>query len=193
MGIGNFGMWEMLVVGLIVLIFFGPRRLPEIARSAGKAMREFKRGMNEIQRELEIAEREDRKATPPAGRAASTTPDASPATSPAASPDTTTPSIQPPIPTFAGAAAAASGVTARPAEEKVDPAAESGLYDGTQVDVGGEPTRLEPTQPEAENEPESSESRMSESTPGDAEADGADAKRAEAEGEPPAPERDSSA
>ena len=43
---------------MIVLIVFGPRRLPEISRSMGKALREFKRGMNEIQRELEVAERE---------------------------------------------------------------------------------------------------------------------------------------
>lgn len=63
MGIGNFGIWEMLVIGLIVLIFFGPRRLPEIARSMGKAMREFKKGVNEIQRELELADRETRRAT----------------------------------------------------------------------------------------------------------------------------------
>lgn len=57
MGFGNLGIWEMLIIGLLVLIVFGPRRLPEIARSMGKALREFKRGVNEIQRELEEAER----------------------------------------------------------------------------------------------------------------------------------------
>lgn len=57
MGFGNLGIWEMLVIGLLVLLVFGPRRLPEIARSLGKGLREFKRGMNEIQRELEEAER----------------------------------------------------------------------------------------------------------------------------------------
>ena len=54
------GTWEMLLIAMIVLIVFGPRRLPEISRSMGKALREFKRGMNEIQRELEVAERETR-------------------------------------------------------------------------------------------------------------------------------------
>ncbi len=54
------GFGEMLVIALIVLVVFGPRRLPEISRSMGKAIREFKRGMNEIQRELQVAEREER-------------------------------------------------------------------------------------------------------------------------------------
>lgn len=61
MGFGNLGIWEILIISVLVLIFFGPRRLPEIARSAGKAIREFKKGLNEIQRELELAEEEERR------------------------------------------------------------------------------------------------------------------------------------
>jgi len=53
MGFGTFGFSEMLVVAVIVLIFFGPRRLPEIGQSLGRAMREFRRSLNEIKRELE--------------------------------------------------------------------------------------------------------------------------------------------
>lgn len=68
MGLGNLGIWEILVLGLLVLIVFGPRRLPEIARSLGKGLREFKRGMNEIQRELEEAERDVRAPGPGGGR-----------------------------------------------------------------------------------------------------------------------------
>ena len=63
MGLGNFATWEMLVIWMFVLVFFGPRRMPEIARSLGKAMREFKKGVNEIQRELEVADRDTRQAT----------------------------------------------------------------------------------------------------------------------------------
>lgn len=73
------GVGEMLIIGMIILIVFGPQRLPEISRQFGKALREFKRGMNEIQRELQVAERESRTRTtesasrasppkPPAGR-----------------------------------------------------------------------------------------------------------------------------
>lgn len=53
MGIGSLGISEMAVIFVIVLVFFGPRRFPEIARSMGSAMREFRRSLNQIQRELE--------------------------------------------------------------------------------------------------------------------------------------------
>lgn len=94
MGFGNLGLWEMIIIAVIILIFFGPRRLPEIARSTGKAIREFKRGLNEIQRELELSEDEERRrrdreavrSTPgaargPIGRAATERPSAPAATS----------------------------------------------------------------------------------------------------------------
>jgi len=53
MGIGNIGITEMAIVFVIALIVFGPRRLPEIGRSLGSAMREFRRSLNQIQREIE--------------------------------------------------------------------------------------------------------------------------------------------
>ena len=56
MGIGNLGWAEILVIAVFVLIFFGPQRLPEVARSMGHAMREFRRSLNQIQRELEEAD-----------------------------------------------------------------------------------------------------------------------------------------
>ncbi len=55
MGIGNFGFSEILLIVVMVLVFFGPQRMPEIARGLGKAMREFRKGMNEVKRELEQA------------------------------------------------------------------------------------------------------------------------------------------
>jgi sec-independent protein translocase protein TatA len=39
---GWFGPWELLILVLIVLLVFGPKRLPEIGRGLGKGMREFK-------------------------------------------------------------------------------------------------------------------------------------------------------
>jgi len=53
MGLGSLGISELTVIFVIVLVFFGPRRFPEIARSMGSAMREFRRSLNQIQRELE--------------------------------------------------------------------------------------------------------------------------------------------
>jgi sec-independent protein translocase protein TatA len=36
------GIWEVLILLLVVLLVFGPKRLPEMGRSLGKGMREFK-------------------------------------------------------------------------------------------------------------------------------------------------------
>jgi sec-independent protein translocase protein TatA len=40
------GLWEMLVLGLVVLLVFGPKRLPEMGRSLGRGMREFKNSVS---------------------------------------------------------------------------------------------------------------------------------------------------
>jgi sec-independent protein translocase protein TatA len=39
---------ELFVVGVIALLIFGPRRLPEMGNALGKALSEFKRSMNEV-------------------------------------------------------------------------------------------------------------------------------------------------
>lgn len=46
----NIGLPELLVVLLIVLLLFGAKRLPEIARGLGKSVHEFKKGIKEIER-----------------------------------------------------------------------------------------------------------------------------------------------
>lgn len=56
------GIWELLLILLIVLLFFGAKRLPEIGSSLGEGIREFKDsldGMDEEERE-EIPPGEDR-------------------------------------------------------------------------------------------------------------------------------------
>ncbi|MCY3700703.1 MAG: twin-arginine translocase TatA/TatE family subunit [Gemmatimonadetes bacterium] len=62
----GFGIQEFILIAILVLIVFGPRRLPEITRTIGKGIREFRKGMNEIQRELEAAGRETQWKSPPA-------------------------------------------------------------------------------------------------------------------------------
>ena len=49
----NLGFPEMLFLGLLALLLFGPRRLPEIGRQIGKALAEFKRASSEFQTQLE--------------------------------------------------------------------------------------------------------------------------------------------
>jgi sec-independent protein translocase protein TatA len=49
----NIGFPELLVVLLIVLLLFGAKRLPEIARGLGKSIHEFKRGIKEVEKDVE--------------------------------------------------------------------------------------------------------------------------------------------
>src|SRR5438477_5509320 len=50
---GSVGMPEMLIILIIALIVFGPRKLPELGRSLGKSLAEFKKASNELRSTLE--------------------------------------------------------------------------------------------------------------------------------------------
>ncbi|HXD99634.1 MAG TPA: twin-arginine translocase TatA/TatE family subunit [Candidatus Acidoferrum sp.] len=45
------GYQELLIILVIVLILFGANRLPELARSLGSSVKEFKKGVNEVNKE----------------------------------------------------------------------------------------------------------------------------------------------
>lgn len=51
--IGGVGMQELIIIFLIVLLLFGGKKIPEIARGLGKAMREFRKAQNDIRDTLE--------------------------------------------------------------------------------------------------------------------------------------------
>jgi|TARA_B110000438_G_scaffold235332_1_gene232036 sec-independent protein translocase protein TatA len=53
--IQGIGAPELLVVFLIVLLFFGAKRLPELARGLGKSMKEFKKATQEVQEDFQEA------------------------------------------------------------------------------------------------------------------------------------------
>lgn len=55
----NVGMGELLVVLVIALLFFGAKRVPEIARSIGKSLKSFKDGMNESGEEKSSSSEKD--------------------------------------------------------------------------------------------------------------------------------------
>jgi sec-independent protein translocase protein TatA len=50
---GPIGMPEMMIILIIALIIFGPRKLPELGRSLGKSLGEFKRASNELRNTLD--------------------------------------------------------------------------------------------------------------------------------------------
>ena len=51
--IGGFGMQEVLLIALVVLLFFGGKKIPELMKGLGKGVRSFKEGMNDMKQEIE--------------------------------------------------------------------------------------------------------------------------------------------
>jgi len=45
---GNLGFGEILLIGIAVLIFFGPSKLPELGKALGKGIQEFKKASREL-------------------------------------------------------------------------------------------------------------------------------------------------
>ena len=52
MGIGNLGFGELMVILVIVLVLFGARRVPEIGASIGRGIREFKKNISDVDRDV---------------------------------------------------------------------------------------------------------------------------------------------
>ncbi len=50
--LGGIGMQEMLLIFLVILLLFGAKRIPDIANSLGRGVREFKKAMQETQDEI---------------------------------------------------------------------------------------------------------------------------------------------
>ena len=79
---GSIGMPELIIIFVIALIIFGPRKLPELGRSLGKSLAEFKRASNELKSTLEEEIRlEEQRTSFEASKAANTAPAAAPTTS----------------------------------------------------------------------------------------------------------------
>lgn len=52
MFIGGLGASEILLIALVVLLFFGGKKIPELMKGLGKGVRSFKDGMNEVEKEI---------------------------------------------------------------------------------------------------------------------------------------------
>jgi sec-independent protein translocase protein TatA len=69
---GSIGMPELIIIFVIALIIFGPRKLPELGRSLGKSLAEFKKASNELKSTLEEEIRlEEQRSTLEASKAES--------------------------------------------------------------------------------------------------------------------------
>jgi Tat protein translocase TatB subunit len=72
------GMTELIVIFVIGLVVLGPKKLPELARTLGKSLAEFRRASNDLRREF-MSVTEDAQITPPALAPRTTPPAAAPA------------------------------------------------------------------------------------------------------------------
>ena len=52
MFIGNLGTGELILIALVVLLFFGAKRIPELMRGMGKGVKSFKEGLNDIEKQI---------------------------------------------------------------------------------------------------------------------------------------------
>lgn len=59
--IGGIGMQEVLLIALVVLLFFGGKKIPELMKGIGKGVRSFKEGLNEVEKEVKDISGEDTK------------------------------------------------------------------------------------------------------------------------------------
>jgi len=60
---GNLGAGEIILILLVVLILFGAKKIPELAKGLGKGMSEFKKGLKEVENEIKDADKEENKKT----------------------------------------------------------------------------------------------------------------------------------
>lgn len=61
----NFGFGEILLIVIVILIVFGPKKIPDVAQSIGKGIREFKRAMRDVQDEVSNVMEDEPKHTAP--------------------------------------------------------------------------------------------------------------------------------
>ncbi len=54
-----FGTWEIVLIVLVIVLLFGGKKIPELMKGLGKGVRSFKEGVNEVEKEVNEAVKED--------------------------------------------------------------------------------------------------------------------------------------
>jgi sec-independent protein translocase protein TatA len=58
---GNLGAGEIILIVLVILLLFGAKKIPELARGIGKGMSEFKKGLKDVENEIKSADTDSKK------------------------------------------------------------------------------------------------------------------------------------
>ena len=61
----NIGFGELLLIVFVIIVFFGPKKIPEFARGLGKGIAEFRKAMRDVQTELTKPDASGKPADPP--------------------------------------------------------------------------------------------------------------------------------
>ncbi|MFC1558139.1 twin-arginine translocase TatA/TatE family subunit [candidate division KSB1 bacterium] len=61
MGIGSLGPMELVIIFVIILLIFGGKKLPELARGLGRGIKEFKKATKDVQDDLNLDDIDDDK------------------------------------------------------------------------------------------------------------------------------------
>ena len=59
MGLGSIGPTELIIIFVIILLIFGGKKLPELAKGLGKGIREFKKATKDVQDDLNLDDIDD--------------------------------------------------------------------------------------------------------------------------------------
>ncbi len=94
----SLGPLEIALIFLVILLVFGAKRIPEIARGLGKGIREFRDASNDIKKELTITDTPTQQIRPPAQQPMQATPPAQ-QQAPASTPQGPAETPQAPVPT----------------------------------------------------------------------------------------------
>lgn len=58
--LGMIGIWEIVLIALVVLLIFGGKKIPELMRGLGKGVKSFKEGLNEKDEEVKEDKKEEK-------------------------------------------------------------------------------------------------------------------------------------
>lgn len=50
--LAGLGMWEIILIVLVILLFFGAKRIPDLMKSLGKGVKSFKAGLNDLEKDI---------------------------------------------------------------------------------------------------------------------------------------------